>query len=60
MNAVTHRAFVKRTQASDLGTQHCCQQGRSERRPNNHFQRRFPRLTALPPSGYDPAHLIRW
>jgi hypothetical protein len=20
----------------------------------------FPRLTALPPSGYDPAHLIHW
>ncbi len=20
----------------------------------------FPCLTALPPSGYDPAHLIRW
>jgi hypothetical protein len=51
MNPVTHRAFLKSTQASHMG---------SERRPDNHFQRRFPRLTALPPSGYDPAHLIRW
>jgi len=24
------------------------------------FSGLLPRLTALPPSGYDPAHLIRW